>query len=294
MRPVLLELTAFGPFAGRQAIDFAALGGGDLFLIHGPTGAGKTTLFDAITYALFGKLAGTRGVDRLRADRAPKEVRTRVVFRFTMGAEAYRVERAPEWAREKKRGTGTTTEPAEASLWREGEAKPLASGASDTTAAVVELLGMGVDQFTQVALLPQGEFKRLLCADSAEREVLLQRLFATHRYEAVEDWLVERKRGLESKAVKLRERSEEVLGGEPREAHEAALAAAVAAEEASAAEVARLGAADGEAEAALAEARALAARVAEREQARAEDAAARAGAAALAADRQRLGRADAA
>ena len=174
MRPVFLELTAFGPYQRRQAIDFAALGGSDLFLIHGPTGAGKTTLFDGITYALFGKLAGTRGVDRLRADQAPRELRTRVVFRFTMGTEAWRVERSPEWEREKKRGTGTTTEPAEAGLWREGAAKPVASGSSDTTAAVVELLGMGVDQFTQVALLPQGEFKRLLCADSAEREVLLR------------------------------------------------------------------------------------------------------------------------
>ncbi len=265
MRPVHLTLTAFGPYQGQQAVDFTALGGSDLFLIHGPTGAGKTTLFDGITYALFGKLAGTRGVDRLRADRAARDLRTRVVFRFTMGAEAWRVERSPEWEREKKRGTGTTTEPAEASLWREGESKPVATGASDTTAAVSRLLGMGVDQFTQVALLPQGEFKRLLCADSTEREALLQKLFATQRYEAVEVWLVNRKKELESKAVKLRERSEEVLGGEAREAHEAALAAAVAGEAAAAAEVARLKVADAEAEAALAAARALSGRLSEQE-----------------------------
>ena len=87
--------------AAQAGVEIRALGGSDLFLIHGPTGAGKTTLFDGITYALFGKLAGTRGVDRLRADRAARDLRTKVVFRFAMGAEAWRVERSPEWEREK-------------------------------------------------------------------------------------------------------------------------------------------------------------------------------------------------
>ena len=109
MRPVALELTAFGPYQRTQAIDFTALGGSDLVLIHGPTGAGKTTIFDGITYALYGALAGTRQVARLRADRAAPDQATRVSFRFRLGEEAYRVERSPEWERPKKVGQGTTT-----------------------------------------------------------------------------------------------------------------------------------------------------------------------------------------
>jgi len=294
VRPLQLELTAFGPYERQQAIDFTALGPSELFLIHGPTGSGKTTLFDGLTYALFGKLAGTRGVDRLRADRAPADLPTRVAFRFRLGETAYRVERTPEWQRPKKRGSGTTTEPATASLWREGEAKPLATGASDTTDAVAGLLGMGVDQFTQVALLPQGEFKRLLCATTDEREALLQQLFATHRYAEVEDLLVGRKRELESKASKLKERRAEVLGGDAEEGLATALAAAEAqVAEASAGDAARQ-AEDRDAEQALAAARALAGRFEEREAARAADGRARAGAAALSADRLRLQRAEAA
>lgn len=104
MRPLQLELTAFGPYPKHQAIDFTALGGSDLFLIHGPTGSGKTSIFDGLTYALFGDLAGSRRPDRIRADRADKDLQTRVVFRFRMGDAVYSVERTPEWERPKKRG----------------------------------------------------------------------------------------------------------------------------------------------------------------------------------------------
>ncbi|HET9553265.1 MAG TPA: SMC family ATPase, partial [Anaeromyxobacteraceae bacterium] len=218
MRPLSLAIQAFGPFEGTQPIDFEALGGGDLFLVHGPTGAGKTTLFDAMTWALFGVVPGTRAPDRLRSDRAAPDLPTRVTFRFRLGEAVYRAERTAAWQRPKKRGQGFTAEDAAASLWREGEAAPLATRPSAVTDAVTALLGMGAAQFTQVALLPQGEFKRLLCADATEREALLQRLFGTERYADLEGWLVDRKNEVEAEVRRLAERRREVLGDEPEEA----------------------------------------------------------------------------
>ena len=294
MRPLHLELTAFGPYPRQQAIDFAALGGGDLFLIHGPTGAGKTSIFDGLTYALFGKLAGTRGVDRIRADRAEPQVQTRVVLRFRMGDAAYRVERTPEWERPKKRGGGTTTEASGASLWREGDALPLATGATDVTGAITGLLGMDVDQFTQVALLPQGDFKRLLCATSQEREVLLKKLFATDRYVDIEDLLVERKRKLEAENLKLSAQQAEVLSGHTPEGLAASLDEVQARGVAAAGTSRDLRRKDVAALEVLAGAMRLAAKFDEREAARAEEARARADAATVDADRQRLDRAVAA
>ena len=294
MRPLHLELTAFGPYPRTQAIDFGALGGGDLFLIHGPTGAGKTSIFDGLTYALFGRLAGTRGVDRIRADRAGPQVQTRVVLRFRMGDVTWRVERTPEWERPKKRGDGTTTEAAGASLWREGEAKPVATGATDVTAEITGLLGMDVDQFTQVALLPQGEFKRLLCAESKEREVLLRRLFATDRFVDIENLLVERKKKLEAASTELTAHQSEVLSGRTPETLARGLDEVRARAVAAAEKAADLRGKDAAALEALAAATRLAGRFDDRDGARTEEARARAAAVTVPADRQRLDRAVAA
>lgn len=235
MRPVSLTLEAFGPFAGRQELDFAALGGGELFLVHGPTGSGKTTLFDALVFALYGVVPGTRPEDRLRADLAPEGRPARVAFRFRLGTEVYRAERTAAWERPKLRGGGTKREGQTASLVREdgGGGTVIATKPTEVTAAVERLLGMAASQFTQVALLPQGEFKRLLVADAREREALLQRLFGTEAWAELERSLVDRKIGLERRAKELRTRAEEALGGrsaealaEGRAAAEAALAAA--------------------------------------------------------------------
>jgi exonuclease SbcC len=287
-------LTAFGPYPRRQAIDFAALGGSDLFLIHGPTGAGKTSIFDGLTYALFGRLAGTRGVDRIRADRAEPQAQTRVVLRFRMGDVTYRVERTPEWERPRKRGGGTTTEAAGASLWREGDALPVATGATDVTGAVTRLLGMDVDQFTQVALLPQGDFKRLLCATSQEREALLKKLFATERYVDIENLLVERKRKLEAESLKLTAHRSEVLSGRTPEALAGSLGEVQARADAAAGNARDLRRKDVAALEVLAGARQLAARFDEQDAARIEEARARSDAATVEADRQKLDRAIAA
>ncbi|WP_242341394.1 AAA family ATPase, partial [Anaeromyxobacter sp. SG66] len=213
MRPLTLELQAFGPYARAQKVDFGALGGADLFLIHGPTGAGKTTLFDAMTFALYGEVPGTRGTGRLRADRAPEGAAPKVVFRFRLGEVVYRAERTAAWQRPKKRGEGTLEEAPTASLWREGADAPLATKPTTVTEKVTELLGMGAEQFTRVVLLPQGDFKRLLCADAREREELLQQLFGTGVYKDVEELLVRKKNEFEAEARRLAERREEALGG---------------------------------------------------------------------------------
>ncbi len=294
MRPLELQLTAFGPYPGTQAIDFEALGGSDLFLIHGPTGAGKTSIFDGITYALFGRLAGDRGVDRIRADRADPAVQTRVVLRFRMGEVAWRVERTPDWERPKKRGGGTTREPGSATLLREGETRPAATGATEVSRAVAELLGMDVDQFTQVALLPQGEFKKLLVADSREREELLRKLFATDRYRDIEDHLVGRKKGLEDERRVLEAKRAEVLGDRTREAIASSRDEVRGRVEGARERAEALRREDSAAQAALEQARAMVARFDDRDRAREAEQGARRDAAAAEEDRARLGRARAA
>ena len=288
VRPLSLELQAFGPYAGTQTIDFTALGASELFLIHGPTGAGKTTLFDAMTFALYGRVPGNRPVDRLRADRAEADVAPRVVFRFSLGGAVYKVERTAAWNRPKKRGDGTTSEAVSASLWREGEQLPLAVKATAVSERIEGLLGMGPDQFERVVLLPQGEFKKLLVADAREREELLQKLFGTERYEAVERWLKDEKNALQRRAGELRQRQDEVLQGET-------LAALAARRETweqelvSARELATSREAESaSAEAALAEAKKLGARFADLDAARAEVRRSREAATGLEADRKRL------
>jgi exonuclease SbcC len=292
MRPLSLELQAFGPYARTQRIDFTALGGSDLFLIHGPTGAGKTTLFDAMTFALYGRIAGDRPENRLRADRADGDAAPRVVFRFALGEAVYRVERTAAWNRPKKRGEGTTLEPGSASLWRDGEAAPLATKTTAVSDRVEALLGMGSEQFQKVVLLPQGEFKRLLVADAREREELLQRLFGTERYEAVEHLLRDRKNELNQQAKELRQRQDEVLGGAPAAALGEERAAVEARLDLGREMAAAREAESRRAEVALADAKQLAARFDEREQARAEARRAEEAAPALAADRERLARAE--
>jgi DNA repair protein SbcC/Rad50 len=213
VRPLFLELQAFGPYARTQAVDFGALGASELFLIHGPTGAGKTTLFDAMTFALYGALPGTRPEARLRADLALPDAAPRVTFRFSLGAAVYELERTAAWERPKKRGEGTTSEPASASLRRLGDGAVLATRPTTVTDKVTELLGMGWEQFTRVILLPQGDFKRLLVAPDKEREELLRKLFGTERFEAVERLLKEKKNALLRDATELDQRRDEVLAG---------------------------------------------------------------------------------
>ncbi len=194
MRLHLLELAAFGPFPERVTVDLDLLGSDGLFLLHGDTGAGKTTLLDAIAFALFGRVPGARNeAKRLRCDRAEPATRTFVRLVATLGGHRVEIVRSPAYLRPKARGAGWTEEKHKVVLrWLDSPPDGFRSDgltrAEEVGNAVRDLLGMSADQFFQVVLLPQGEFARFLRSDTAEREVLLERLFDTGRFGTVEEW----------------------------------------------------------------------------------------------------------
>ncbi|MBF6362511.1 SMC family ATPase [Nocardia farcinica] len=196
MRLHRLEMTAFGPFAQPTVVDFDALGADGLFLLHGQTGAGKTTVLDAIAFALYGRVPGARGESkRLHSDHAPAQTPPRVVLEATLGGRRLRLTRSPEFERPKLRGSGMRTEQAKATLeWLDGRGENL-SRIPDIGEEIVRLLGMSADQFFQVVLLPQGDFARFLRAENEDREKLLEKLFDTRRFGVAEQWLAERRRG---------------------------------------------------------------------------------------------------
>ncbi len=178
MKPLRLELSAFGPYAGLCAVDFASRGPSGLFLITGDTGAGKTTLFDGISYALFGETSGeNRKNGGLRSDFAPPETRTEVTLTFSHRGEVYTVTRRPEQSRPKKRGEGLIHQAAEAELFLpDGRT---VSKTTEVTAEITALLRFDYTQFKQLCMLAQGEFLRLLLADSKSRGEILRRIFGT-------------------------------------------------------------------------------------------------------------------
>ncbi|MGO4384864.1 AAA family ATPase [Specibacter sp. RAF43] len=192
MRIHRLEIQAFGPFAGREVVDFDALGAQGLFLLNGPTGAGKTSVLDAIAYALYGQVPGARGgVKRLRSHHAAVGVAPEVVCEFSAGGRRLEVRRSPEWLRPAKRGTGTTREPAGTQLREHGpDGWTVKSQRNDEAAGeILGLLGMNLEQFTKVVLLAQGEFAAFLRATAADRQELLEKLFGTEIYQNLQDRL---------------------------------------------------------------------------------------------------------
>ncbi|WP_353651087.1 SMC family ATPase [Nakamurella sp. A5-74] len=188
MRLHRLELCAFGPYRDEVDVDFDALADGGLFLLHGDTGVGKTSLLDAVAFALYGTVPGARGqVKRLRCDAADPATPTWVTLELTVGGRRLRITRSPEYQRPKARGAGTTTEKARVSLvFLDTPELPGLSSHREVGDVVGELVGMSADQFFQVVLLPQGEFAQFLRSDTAERERLLERLFDTRRFARVE------------------------------------------------------------------------------------------------------------
>ena len=190
MRIHRLEIQAFGPFAGREIIDFDQLGAQGLFLLNGSTGAGKTSILDAIAYALYGQVPGSRSAStgQLRSHHAADGVAPEVVCEFTAGGRRLEVQRSPEWMRPVKRGTGTTREQASTQLREKTDAGwEVKSTRNDEAASEIhQLLGMNMAQFTKVVLLAQGDFAAFLRATATERQTLLQRLFGTDIYQDVE------------------------------------------------------------------------------------------------------------
>ena len=185
MKPLYLTISAFGPFAEKTEISFEKLGDQGLFLISGDTGAGKTTLFDAICFALFGEASGSnRGVDSVRSDFALPGTKTYIEFTFSHQGKRYRVVRNPAYQRPKLRGEGMTTESAEAALYREeGEEKEtLVTGFTPVKNEIEILLGVDAKQFKLICMIAQGEFLKLLYADSTERGSIFRKVFHTDLY----------------------------------------------------------------------------------------------------------------
>lgn len=193
MRPLVLKISAFGSYAGAQTVDFTELQGRTFFLIHGPTGAGKTTILDAICFSLYGDASNEyRDSKSLRSDHAEATTCTEVTFDFAVGQDVYRVRRSPEQVRLKRRGEGTTVQTAEAALWKlapDDTTALIATGWGKVTESVESILGFKSSQFRQVVLLPQGEFRKLLLADSRDRQEIMQTLFKTELYRTVEEML---------------------------------------------------------------------------------------------------------
>ena len=178
MRPIQLTMSAFGPYAGRTVVDFDKLGQNGLYLITGDTGAGKTTIFDAITFALFGEASGeNRAPSMMRSKYAAPETPTEVELVFAYGGKRYAVRRNPEYQRPKTRGTGTTTQLQSAELrYPDGR---IVTKRSEVDEAVRAILGVDRNQFSQIAMIAQGDFLKLLLADTRDRQAIFREIFQT-------------------------------------------------------------------------------------------------------------------
>jgi len=219
MRPLCLTVQAFGPYAGKQVFDFRQLQDRCLFLVTGPTGAGKTTVLDAVCYALYGDTSSQeRDASQMRSQHSAPATPTEVTFDFALAGESYRVWRRPQQDRPKKRGEGTITEAAQSMLWKRTgvkddgeEGNPLATRSGDVTEKVEQLLGFRSTQFRQVVLLPQGRFRELLLADSRPRQEILETLFRTEIYRQIEQALKDARKALQEQLEDLKLRRNKVL-----------------------------------------------------------------------------------
>ncbi len=219
MKPLRLIMRAFGPFADEEVVDFRVLSNRSFFLIHGATGAGKTTILDAICFALYGDDASlTRKGSGFRSDYADPHQPTEVTFDFELGKERFRVHRIPLHERAKRRGEGTTKVPAAATLWRRTrcdedaqEGEVLETKPTSVTARIEELVGFKCAQFRQVVVLPQGEFRKLLLANSTEREGILERLFEVEVYQRIQTALKDESGRIEDAGKRQLERQKEIL-----------------------------------------------------------------------------------
>ena len=213
MRPLKLTLSAFGPYAAETVLDLEKLGKGGLYLDTGDTGAGKTTLFAAITYALYDHSSGgVREGAMLRCKYADLKTPTFVELEFEVNGQRYTVRRNPEYQRPTARGEGKTTEQAEATLTYPDDRPPVTK-AKDVTAAVQEIIGLDYNQFSQIAMIAQGQFTRLLNATTEERSKIFRKLFRTQRYQKLQEALAEENSALTARRTALNAKLDAVLAG---------------------------------------------------------------------------------
>ena len=193
MRPLHLSMTAFGPFQNEENIDFTLLGENPLFLINGPTGSGKSTILDGICYALYGQTTGNeRDGNEMRCDQSDEDILTSVTLNFELGDKHYVITRTPEQERPKKKGEGMLIQASEANLYLvDDEDEKLLAGPKIThvNETIINITGLSGEQFRQVMVLPQGQFRKLLTAKSTEREEIFQKLFSTDTYRLLQDRL---------------------------------------------------------------------------------------------------------
>ena len=187
MRPIRLSMSAFGPYAQVETIDFTQFGNEGVYLITGKTGAGKTTIFDALSFALYGEVPGGRSQDELRSDFALAQTPTYVELEFEYHDKLYTVSRSPKYKRPKQRGEGMTEQGGTASFQEQG--KDTITKVQDVNTAVVELLGIDARQFRQIVMIAQGDFRRILETDTKGRQDIFRSLFGTGDARALQDEL---------------------------------------------------------------------------------------------------------
>lgn len=207
MRPIKLTISAFGPYASKQVIDFEELKGRNIFVISGKTGAGKTTIFDAISYALYGEASGeSRETDSLRSHFADDNTETYVELEFELRGEKYTVNRVPKQKKKKARGEGYTEKSVDATLTLpDGK---VITKVKNVTDKIIEILGITREQFKQIVMLAQGEFKKLLLADSVEREGIFRKIFNTYDFEKIQAELKDKAANLSKNRTKSKHEME--------------------------------------------------------------------------------------
>ena len=202
MRPLKLTLSAFGPYAGRTVLELSKLGTNGLYLITGDTGAGKTTIFDAITYALYGEASGDhRDPSMFRSKYADAETPTEVELVFSYADKTYTVRRNPEYERPKARGEGYTVQKADAELrYPDGR---VVTRLKEVNAAVREIMGVNRDQFLQIAMIAQGDFLKLLLATTEDRKAIFRRIFNTQPFLRLQERLKREANTLENRCKEV-------------------------------------------------------------------------------------------
>lgn len=212
MRPIKLTMSAFGPYADKIVLDLDKLGTNGLYLITGDTGAGKTTIFDAITYALYGEPSGnTREVSMFRSKYAKAETPTEVELVFSYGGKTYTVKRSPEYERPKTRGDGFTKQKAEAYLeYPDGRN---ISKEKEVTKAIEDIIGVNRNQFTQICMIAQGDFLKVLTSSTDERIKIFRQIFKTELYQSLQESLKQKSGELNNQCNAARDSIKQYIDG---------------------------------------------------------------------------------